>query len=229
MKTLFKLKKLIKNQNLDAYIVPKNDEFFGEYAFRNRLKAVSNFSGSAGFAIITLKLNYLFIDGRYLIQSKMESGKKYKIIEIPYTYPKNILNSNRINKIGYDPKLFTVSTLRRYFGSKFQLISIKRNLIDLIYFEKKKEKSFFFTMHDKTVGESVSSKINRLHKIVIKKNTDNIFVSAPENVAWLLNIRGKDNPNSPIPNSRLIMDKDKKIYFFSDLKKIKAIKKKNKI
>ena len=226
MKTLFELKKLIKNKNLDAYIVPKNDEFFGEYAFRNRLKAVSNFSGSAGFAIITLKLNYLFIDGRYLIQSKMESGKKYKIIEIPYTYPKNILNSNRINKIGYDPKLFTVSTLRRYFGSKFQLISIKRNLIDLIYFEKKKEKSFFFTMHDKTVGESVSSKINRLHKIVIKKNTDNIFVSAPENVAWLLNIRGKDNPNSPIPNSRLIMDKDKKIYFFSDLKKIKAIKKK---
>ena len=68
MKTLSELKKLIKNQNLDAYIVPKNDEFFGEYAFTNRLKTISNFSGSAGFAIITLNLNYLFIDGRYLIQ-----------------------------------------------------------------------------------------------------------------------------------------------------------------
>ncbi len=83
MKNLSELKKLIKNQNLDAYIVPKNDEFFGEYAFPNRLKTISNFSGSAGFAVITLNLNYLFVDGRYLIQSKMESGKNYKIIEIP--------------------------------------------------------------------------------------------------------------------------------------------------
>ena len=60
MKKIFKLRKLIKNQNLDAYIVPKNDEFFGEYAFPNRLKSISNFSGSAGFAIITYALNYLF-------------------------------------------------------------------------------------------------------------------------------------------------------------------------
>ena len=155
MKTLFKLKKLIKNQNLDAYIVPKNDEFFGEYAFPNRLKTISNFSGSAGFAIITLKQNYLFVDGRYLIQSKMESGKNYKIIEIPYTYPKNVLNYNKIKRIGYDPKLFTITTLERYFGNKFQLLSIKKNLIDSIYFEQKKERNFFFIMNDKTVGESV--------------------------------------------------------------------------
>ena len=89
MKTLYKLKTLIKMQNLDAYIVPKNDEFFGEYAFPNRLKTVSNFSGSAGFTIITSSLNYLFVDGRYLIQSKIESGKNFKIIEIPYRYYKN--------------------------------------------------------------------------------------------------------------------------------------------
>ena len=96
MKKIFKLRKLIKNQNLDAYIVPKNDEFFGEYAFPNRLKSISNFSGSAGFAIITSTLNYLFIDGRYLIQSKMESGKNFKITEIPYKYPKNVLDVNKI-------------------------------------------------------------------------------------------------------------------------------------
>ena len=53
-----------------------------------------------------------------------------------------------------------------------------------------------------------------------------IFVSAPENVAWLLNIRGRDNPNSPIPNARLILDENKRIYFFTNLKKIKNIKKK---
>ena len=75
MKTLGKIKKLLDDHFLDGYIIPKNDEFFGEYAYPNRLKTVSNFSGSAGFSVITKSINYLFIDGRYLIQSKMESGK----------------------------------------------------------------------------------------------------------------------------------------------------------
>ena len=47
------------------------------------------------------------------------------------------------------------------------------------------------------------------------KNIDNIFVSAPENVAWLLNIRGNDNPHSPIPNCKIILTNTKKIFFFS--------------
>ena len=68
-----RLKTLLKKHYLDAYIIPKNDEFFGEYAFPNRLKTVSNFSGSAGFSIVTNSENYLFVDGRYLIQSKIES------------------------------------------------------------------------------------------------------------------------------------------------------------
>ena len=88
MKKLFEIRKQLKIYNLDAYIIPKNDEFFSEYACPNRLKTISNFSGSAGFAIITSSKNYLFIDGRYLIQSKLESGKYFKIIEIPHTYPK---------------------------------------------------------------------------------------------------------------------------------------------
>ena len=226
MKMLVKLRKLLKTYSLDAYIVPKNDEFFSEYAFPNRLKTISNFSGSAGFSIITNKANYLFVDGRYLIQSKIESGKKFNIIEIPYTYPKDILYYNKLKKIGYDPKLFTSSTLERYFGNKYQLIPIKKNLVDLIFLEKQKKEAPFFKIDDKIAGETVASKIDRLSKIVKKNKSDNIFVSAPENVAWLLNIRGNDNPNSPIPNARLIMDKRKNIFFFSNLNKIKNIKNK---
>jgi len=117
MKALTKIKKLLNDNSLDAYIIPKNDEFFGEYAFPNRLENISNFSGSAGFAIITRTLNYLFIDGRYLIQSKIESGKNFKITEIPYKYPKDVLDINKIKRIGYDPNLFTSNILKRYFGS----------------------------------------------------------------------------------------------------------------
>ena len=226
MTTLIKIKKLLKEYNLDAYIVPKNDEFFCEYAFPNRLKTLSNFSGSAGFSIITKSINYLFVDGRYLIQSKMESGKNFKIIEIPYSLPKDILNNRKFKKIGYDPKLFTYSSLENYFGYNYQLIPIKQNLIDIIFLEKEKKVSPFFKIEDKVVGESVLSKIGRLNKVLKKNKSDSIFVSSPENVAWLLNIRGHDNPNSPIPNARLLIDKNKNIFFFSNLKKIKNIKNK---
>ena len=63
-------------------------------------------------------------------------------------------------------------------------------------------------MPEKIVGETVNSKINRLINELKNKKIDNIFISAPENVAWLLNIRGKDNPYSPIPNSNLILTKN---------------------
>ena len=226
MKILFKLKQLIKLYGLDAYIVPKNDEFFSEYAFPNRLKTLSNFSGSAGFSIITKFENYLFVDGRYLIQSKIESGKNFKIVEIPYSLPRNILNKSKFKKIGYDPKLFTSSTLKSFFGQEYQLIPIEKNLIDAVYYEKNKNNHFFFKINDKIVGENVSSKVNRLFNILKKNKSDSIFISAPENVAWLLNIRGKDNPNSPIPNSRIILDKKKNIFLFTNLKKIKNIRNK---
>ena len=66
--------------NIDGYIIPKNDEFFSEYAAINRLRIISNFSGSAGLAIVLRKNNYLFIDGRYTIQAQQESGEQFKII-----------------------------------------------------------------------------------------------------------------------------------------------------
>ena len=112
-KRLIKLKKLLDLKNLDGYIIPKNDEFFSEYSKQNRLKIISNFSGSAGFAIILKDKNYLFVDGRYTVQSKIECGKYFKIFEIPKIFPYHILNKKL--KIGFDPHLFTSSTLKIIF------------------------------------------------------------------------------------------------------------------
>ena len=71
-------------------------------------------------------------------------------------------------------------------------------------------------------------KLNKISKYLKKNKSDYIFISAPENVAWTLNIRGGDGPNSPIPNSRLIISKSKKILLISNLKKCKKLLK-NKI
>ena len=90
-------KKLLKKFNIDGYIVPKNDEYFNEYVHNSndRLRRISNFSGSAGFAIILLDKKYLFVDGRYTSQAKYQSGKKFKIITIPNKLPKDVLKKKK--------------------------------------------------------------------------------------------------------------------------------------
>ena len=176
-----KLRELIKLNNLDGYIIPKNDQYFSEFAFPNRLKNISGFTGSAGFAIILKKNNYLFVDGRYITQAKIESSKNFKIVEIPKLWPKNILKNNNKISIGFDPKLFTASTLLRYFENVCKLYPINNNLIDEIYKEKKtKSTNLFYSLSDKTTGETTKSKINRIIKKINKSKIDNIFISAPE-------------------------------------------------
>ena len=64
---------------------------FTEYSKTNKLHIISNFTGSAGFILILKKTNHLFVDGRYTIQAKRQSGKKFSIHEIPYIWPKDIL------------------------------------------------------------------------------------------------------------------------------------------
>ena len=61
------LKTKFTKYKIDGYIIPKNDDYFTEYSKINRLKIISNFSGSAGLAIILKNKNYLFTDGRYTI------------------------------------------------------------------------------------------------------------------------------------------------------------------
>ncbi len=220
------LKKLIVKNNVDGYIVPKNDEFFSEYSFPNRLKLISNFSGSAGLAIILRNKNMLFVDGRYTLQANIESGKAFKIFEIPLVRPFNIINRDKKKiKLGFDPKLFTEINLNINFGKSCDLVPINNNLIDEVFDLKNKEKiKQFYSLNKVVTGEDIYSKIHRLSSKLKKKKLDNIFISAPENCAWLLNIRGFDNPNSPIPNCQIIMDKNKKIFFFSNKKKISKIR-----
>ena len=74
---LKEIKKLMLTNNLDGYIVPKNDEYFSEYASPDRLLKISKFSGSAGFAILMKNKNYLFVDGRYTLQAQLESGSNF--------------------------------------------------------------------------------------------------------------------------------------------------------
>jgi len=217
------LRNKFKKYNIDGYVIPKNDDYFTEYSKINRLKIISNFSGSAGLAIILKNKNYLFTDGRYTIQSQIESGRNFKII----SYEK-IINCDLFKNLtlGIDPKLFTYDQIKKFFIKKNKIRFIDNNLIDEIKNEKINDNFPFFSLSKNIVGESCNSKINKISKYLKKNKSDYLFVSAPENVAWILNIRGKDSPNSPVPNSRLIISKTKKIFLISKIQKAKKLIKK---
>jgi len=219
------LRSKFKKYEIDGYVIPKNDDYFTEYSKLNRLEVISNFSGSAGLAIILKNKNYLFTDGRYTIQSKIESGKNFKI----YGFEK-LINCSLFKNLtlGIDPKLFTHTQIKNYFLKHNKIKYVEKNLIDEIKKQKEHASIPFFSLDKNIVGESINSKLNKITKYLKKNKSDYIFISAPENVAWTLNIRGGDGPNSPIPNSRLIVSKSKKILLISNLKKCKQLLK-NKI
>ena len=225
-KRIRQLRKKFNQFNIDGYIVPKNDEFFSEYAAIDRLKIISNFSGSAGLAVILKKNNYLFVDGRYTIQAQQQSGKQFKIIEIHKFLPHSLIKNLTL---GFDPNLLTKRQLYGYFGKFLELKQINNNLIDEIYKKRKPKAKKFFSLSSNVTGESFKSKINKIRNILKLNKTDYLFVSAPENVAWVLNIRGSDNPNSPIPNCRLIIGKNKELFLITQKEKVSKIIKDRKL
>jgi len=208
-----KLRKQFKNYRIDGYVIPKNDEFFSEYTNKDRLKFISNFTGSAGYAIILKKKCFLFVDGRYSIQAKIESGKNFKIVD----YSK-IVNMNVCKdlNLGIDPSLFTSNQIKKFFFKNNKVTFIKKNLIDNIFRFKSKKKLPFYSLDKKITGEGHQMKISKVLSYLKRYNCDYLLVTAPENIAWVLNIRGYDNPTSPIPNSLLIISKNKKIFLIAE-------------
>ena len=221
-----KLRHYFNKYKIDGYVVPKNDEYFSEYSEVNRLNTISNFSGSAGIAIILKNKNYLFVDGRYTLQAKIESGKYFTLV----SYDK-IINCKLFKNLtlGIDSKLLTSSQVKNYFSKYNKVKIIDNNLIDKIKKFPLKRNKPFYSLDNKIVGQGHFSKISNIATYLQKKKTDYILISAPENIAWILNIRGHDNPSSPVPNCRLIISKSKKIYLIADNYKVKTLIKEKKI
>ena len=224
MKKIIELRKLFSQYGLDGYIVPKNNNFFGEYvpAPEDNLKYISNFTGSAGFAVILKNKNLMFVDGRYTTQANIQCGNNYKIFTIPKKYPFNVFNNKNLN-LGFDPRLHTENSLSRLFGNSFiKLKPINENLIDLLW-KRKKDLIIkpFYLIKDFDAGATLEKKLSKLSKLITLNKVDYFFTTASENIAWLLNIRGHDTDYSPLPNSHAFIGKNKEIVLFCNLKKIK--------
>ena len=102
MEKINKLKNKLKEFHLDGYLIPKNDEFFNEYVqlSQDDLQYITNFSGSYGLALILKERNFLFVDGRYTVQAKIQSGENFKVLPHPLLIKKSNLKLKN-KKIGF--------------------------------------------------------------------------------------------------------------------------------
>ena len=225
MNKINQLRNILNQQNCDAYIIPKNDEYFGEYVpkSKDRLKFISGFSGSAGLALILKSKSYLFVDGRYTLQAKTEVNKDFQICEIPKIKPHHIFkNLNKKITLGFDPKLFTSRILKNIISnSSINLKPINNNLIDTIWKNTTEvSNNKFYLLEEKYHGESYLNKISKVCKFLKLKDIHYLLSTAVENISWLLNIRGYDALSSPLANGKILFNKNGKIIFFTKINKI---------
>ena len=102
----------------------------------------------------------------------MQSGKNFKILQIPYKWPKDVIREG-CKKIGFDPNLFTQKTLNKYFENKSNLVPLSFKFKN----HKTEIKKNFFILKDKIIGENFKSKLNRV-TFFLKKKRSNIFMLA---------------------------------------------------
>jgi Xaa-Pro aminopeptidase len=203
------LRKIMLSSNIDCFLVTHDDERLTEYTPENfkRLKWLIGFTGSAGYLIVTIKNLYLFVDGRYTLQSKNETkGLKITLYDISkfdlLSFFK--LFQNKLKNIALDLKSITTSQHLKYKEESkkagWKVVDLKNNLIDLIWKRdlKVQDTNSIFLLSSKYTGAKYEKKISLIFSFLKENKSDMLFLQNSESLAWLLNIRGKDFDCTPI-------------------------------
>ena len=234
MKQIDKFQKYLIKNKIDIFIINRTDEFLNEYiaSYAERLNWISNFSGSAGRAIIFQSKAFLFVDGRYTLQASKEVNKKsFKILHLGdyWSFLKTKLNKKK--NIAIDPKhhsINEVENLKKILIKKKQnLLFLNKNPIDICWENQPLyPKKMMFNQDKKYAGKSTKNKIINIQNILLKKQIDIYILTSLDSIAWLLNIRGKDIKYTPLALCYLIITCKGKVALFADPKKVTIIKNK---
>ncbi len=196
----------LKRQKLTGFLVPRQDEFQGEYvaAYAERLKWLTGFSGSWGLAIVTLKKAAIFVDGRYTIQVRDQVDPKLfapqHLIDEPPTawIAKNLKKGNRL---GFDPWLVTADQDKRFAeacdkaGAAF--VPVASNPVDAIWTDQPPRPAAQIATHPtQFAGRSAADKLKDIQRTIAGQ--DAVVLTQPDSVAWIFNLRGFDVPFTPV-------------------------------
>ncbi len=202
------LRGLMRKEKLNGWIVPRQDEFQGEYVapYAERLRWLTGFSGSWGTAVILQIKAAIFVDGRYTTQVKKQvTGKDYQFHHLVKSPPAEWIKANvkRGHRLGYDPMLLTISDAARYREAceavGATLVSQKNNLIDQVWADQPKRSSLpLFVQPDRFAGRSAKAKLADMAKAMTAQGSDHAVLAEPSSVAWVFNLRGRDVAFTPV-------------------------------
>jgi Xaa-Pro aminopeptidase len=201
-----KIQTYATQHKFDWIIIPREDEFLGEYVpdYNERLLWASGFSGSAGIAIIGQNTAHLFVDGRYTLQAADEA-KGFEILSLSDVWTWINSHVQPSESIALNLRFHShafVTTLKHTFQN---VQHIDPHPVDLLWSDRPVRPESEPVPHDiQYSGEDIASKIKRI-TAEIALGADALFVHDPFEVAWALNIRGKDVPFTPVNLARAII------------------------
>lgn len=230
---LARLRELMKREHLSAFIFPSTDAHQSEYVadhWRGR-EWISGFNGSAGTAVVTMKSAALWTDSRYflaaeeqledteyqLMRLKMEGTptitewleKELQDVQSPEVGLDGMVNSyNYVKDLSYSLRKLGGITLRTSLDPLEQIWenrpSLPANPVEIQPLEY--------------AGETLASKVVRIRKSLRELHADGMLVSALDDIAWTLNLRGTDVHCNPVFVSYLLIESDKVSLFVDDNK-----------
>lgn len=224
------LRKRMQQQYLDALIIPRWDAHQSEYVIeRDELLAwATGFSGTWGLAIVTLGNAALFVDGRYTVQAGSEvDASAYEIRHLYDDPPHRWLADNvaKDDVIGFDP-LVVPPQLYGLLKAALEpngarLSAIAENPVAEVWMDRPAGPTVkAFPLDIKTTGERSSSKRNRLAQALVERGVDLLVETQSDNVAWLLNLRGRDIPDNPFLQAFALIDREGGVELFADQDKL---------
>ncbi|WP_432288919.1 aminopeptidase P family protein (plasmid) [Aminobacter sp. BA135] len=224
------LRHKLAEEGLDGYVVPRFDEHQSEYCAPHdcRLAYLTGFTGSAGVAIVMRDKAAIFVDGRYQVQVRDEVDLGTFTVEHFHDAPlkdwlaKNIDEGQRV---GFNAMLLP-STWDQDCGRAVEAaggswVATPADLVDAIWPDQpEKPLGSIMAFGRQYSGESVADKKRRIVELVAAQGADFLVEAQPDNISWLLNVRGRDVAFNPMPHSFLILDKDGRTEWLVDHRKL---------
>lgn len=221
-----KIKNFLIENNFDYFLLPNSDEFFSEYLpqHQKRVEFITGFSGSNATIIFGQNKNYFFTDGRYILQAKQQLDlNEFEIINIAdkplFSWLKD--NVDKTQNLALDPKLLSKNFIEECENFLSKITFLQKNPIDEIWIDKPIIKgSQVFSLPLNLVGENYEQKKSKLLDGFL---SDAIFISKPENLNWLLNIRSDDVDYTPLFLAQALLFKNGKLVIFANEERFENI------
>ncbi len=231
MNKLEELRKELKKMGLWGIIIPSNDSHFSEYIapYWKCRTYISGFTGSAGTVVVTQKKAALWVDSRYFIQAENQCKDTEFIIQkigtasCPTINAWIAENSPKGSKFGVDGKLYNCTMFEtaktELEENDIEFVASQDPFLKIWQDRPSRPQSMIKIMAVEISGESTKSKHSRLTEALSIGDNTCYIITALDEIAWLLNIRGADISYNPVVVSYAVVYNDS-IKFFVDDNKI---------